>query len=81
MDIIFSDLLIFSPQVKRSVIITNKHSIYELTHELTNDLRVKTQDPRKLGKISKISKLHRIITQCPVPRSQTQNSPILAEKC
>ena len=62
MDIIFSDFLILSPQVKRSVIITNKHSIYELTHELTNDLRVKTQDPRKLGKISKISKLYRIIT-------------------
>ena len=62
MGIIFSDFLILSPQVKQSVIITNKHSIYELPHELPNDLRVKTQDPRKLGKISKISKLNRIIT-------------------
>ena len=62
MGIIFSDFLILSPQVKQSVIITNKHSIYELPHELPNDLRVKTQDPRKLGKISKISKLSRIIT-------------------
>ena len=62
MGIIFSDFLILSPQVKQSVIITNKHSIYELPHELPNDLRVKTQDPRKLGKISKISELNRIIT-------------------
>ena len=37
MDIIFEDFLIlyqnfFSPQVKRSVIISNKHGIYELPH-------------------------------------------------
>ena len=65
MDIVFEDFLIlyqnfFSPQVKRSVIISNKQSIYELPHELPNDLRLK--DLRKLGKIRKISKLHRIIT-------------------
>ena len=46
MDVILSDLLIlykmfFSPQVKRSVIISNKHGIYELPHELPNDLRLK----------------------------------------
>ena len=39
MNIIFWDLLIlnqifFSPQVKRSVIISNKHGIYELPDEL-----------------------------------------------
>ena len=28
-----------SPQVKRCVIITYKHGIYELPHELPNDLR------------------------------------------
>ena len=50
----------FSPQVKRSVIISNKQSTYELPHELPNDIRLK--DLRKLGKIKKISKLHRIIT-------------------
>ena len=43
MDIIFWDFLIlyqilFSPQVKQSVIIINKHGIYELPHELSNDL-------------------------------------------
>ena len=43
MDIIFIDFLIlyqifFSLQAKRSVIISNKHSIYELPHVLLNDL-------------------------------------------
>ena len=42
MDIIFRNFLIlykifFSPQVKRSVIISNKNGIYELPHELPND--------------------------------------------
>ena len=46
MDIIFRDLLItyqifFSPQVKRSVIISNKHGIKELAHDLQNDLRLR----------------------------------------
>ena len=45
MDIIFWDFLIlyqifFSPQVKWSVIISNKHSIYDLSHELSNELRL-----------------------------------------
>ena len=31
-----------SPQVKRIVIISNKHGIYELPHELPNDLRLRT---------------------------------------
>ena len=44
--ILFWDFLIlyqifFSPQVKRSVIISNKHGIYELPHELPNDLRLR----------------------------------------
>ena len=46
MDIIFLDFLIlyqifFSSQVKRSVIISNKHGIYELPHELPNKLRLR----------------------------------------
>ena len=45
MDIIFWDFLIlcqtfFSPQVERSVIISNKHGIYELPHELPNNIRL-----------------------------------------
>ena len=45
MVIIFSDFLMFdqiflSPQVKLvSVITSNKHGIYKLPHELSNDLR------------------------------------------
>ena len=45
-DIIFWDLLIhyqifFSPQVKRSMFINNKHGIYELLHDLLNDFRIR----------------------------------------
>ena len=45
MDIIFWDFLILyqiflSPQVKQSVITSNKHGIYELPHELPNDLKL-----------------------------------------
>ena len=45
MDIIFWDFLILcqiflSPQVKRRVITSNKHGIYELPHELPQDLRL-----------------------------------------
>ena len=33
--------IFLSPQVKGSVIISNKHGIYELPHELQNDLALK----------------------------------------
>ena len=45
-----------SPQVKQIVIISNKRGIYELPHELPNDLKL-----RILGNIKKITKRHRII--------------------
>ena len=32
--------IFLSPQVKQIVIISNKHGIYELPHELPNDLRL-----------------------------------------
>ena len=58
--IIFEDFSMFyqiflSTQVKQWAIITYKHSIYELPHELPYDLRL-----RKLGKIRKVSKPHRM---------------------
>ena len=34
------DQIFFSPRVKRSEIIIDKHGIYELTHKLSNDLRL-----------------------------------------
>ena len=46
----------FSPQVKRCVIITYKHGMYELPHGLLNHLRL-----RKLGTFRKVFKLHRMI--------------------
>ena len=33
--------ILLSPEVKRSVIISNKQGVYELPHELPNDLRLK----------------------------------------
>ena len=46
-------------QVKQRAIITYKHSIYELLHELPNYLRRK--DLRKLQNIRKLSKPYRMI--------------------
>ena len=40
-DILMLDQIFLSPQVKQSVIINDKHSIYELSHELPNKLRLK----------------------------------------
>ena len=61
MVIIFWDLLMFyqiflSPQVKQSVIISNKLGIYELPHELPNDLRL-----RILGNYDKSGKSQNFI--------------------
>ena len=66
--------IFLSPQVKRIVIITNKHGIYELPHEMSNgtfaagraymptqEKKKKTYDLRKLGNVKKIPNLHRII--------------------
>ena len=55
-----SDKNFVSPQMKRIVIIGNKYGIYELPHELSNDLRLRTLD------IKKISKVHGIIAWCSV---------------
>ena len=57
LDFLMVEQVFLSPQLKRSVIISNK-LVYtsELPHELPNALRL-----RKLGNIKKISKLHRII--------------------
>ena len=35
--ILIDEQIFFSPQVKRSVIISNKHGIFELPHELPDD--------------------------------------------
>ena len=48
--------IFLSPQVKRCAIIIYKHSIYELPHELPNDLRL-----RKLVNVKEVSKLYKMI--------------------
>ena len=35
------DQIVLSPQVRRTVIISNKHGVSDLSHELPNDLRLK----------------------------------------
>ena len=65
---IFWEFLMFyqiflSPQVKQWTIISCKHGIYFGIHGI-NDLRLK--DLRILGNICKVSKLHKMIAQCPV---------------
>ena len=47
-----------SPQVKRCAIITYEHGIYELPHELPNDLRL--YKIMKLGNIRRVPKTHRM---------------------
>ena len=41
-DILMFDKIFVSPQVKRIVIISNKNGTYELSHELSNDVRLRT---------------------------------------
>ena len=59
----------FSPQVKRRGIVTYKHGIYELSHELP------TQDLRKLGNIRKVPKSHRMLAQRPAPPPRQNKNP------
>ena len=53
MDIIFYNSS--SPQVKRTVIITNKHGIYDLPHKLPNNLTLRSWEIRKNQKNLKSS--------------------------
>ena len=40
-DFFMFDQIFHSPQVKQSMIISNKHGTYEFPHELPNSLRLK----------------------------------------
>ena len=44
--------MFFSPEVKRCAIITYKYGIYELPHELPNDLRLRILGNQKKSKKS-----------------------------
>ena len=42
------DQIFLSPQEKQRVIISNKHDIYELLHELPNDLRLRILENQEI---------------------------------
>ena len=48
-DILIDEQTLFSPQVKRSMIVNNKHGIYDLSHKLPDDLRLVNYDLRIYG--------------------------------
>ena len=55
MEILLWDFLMFyqiffSPQVKRSAIISNKQGVNELSHELPNDLRLRILESYEIRK-------------------------------
>ena len=60
--------IFFSPQVKRCAVITYKHGIYELPHELLNDLR-----RRMLGKQEALGKCLNCTEWYPSAHSPCQN--------
>ena len=39
-DILRDEQILFLPQVRRSMIISNRYGIYELPHKLLNDLKI-----------------------------------------
>ena len=47
LDILIDEQIFFSPQVKRNVIISNEHCIYESPHKLPNDSSPRPQCPHK----------------------------------
>ena len=62
--------IFLSPLVKRCALITYKqHGIYDLFHELPNDLK-------KLGNIKKLPNLHRMIDPRPSPPPRQIESPV-----
>ena len=69
-DIIFEDFLtlyqnLFSPQGKRSVIISYKHGVYELPHELPNDSKLMTLENRKDQENLETSSNYNLVTSLP----------------
>ena len=61
-----------SPQVKQCAIITNEHGIYELPHELPNDLRLRIlQNQERSGNFLKL------IEPSPIAQSSFQNKFLL----
>ena len=73
--------IFLSPQVKRCAIITYKHGICELSHELPNNLRVRILGNNEIS--NKVSKLHRKVVQRPhhPPKTTTPPTPAKHGPC
>ena len=56
-----------SSQVKRSVIVSNKHTIYELRHELPNNISFKN-----LGNWGKLEKFHNFMELGHIAQSSSE---------
>ena len=66
--------IFLSPKVKRCTIITYKHGMFELPHELPNDIRL-----RKLGNTRKVPQLHENNSLVPIPHAKIQILLVLAK--
>ena len=61
--------IFFSPQVKQIVIISNKHSMYKLNHELLKDLRLKNHQAfSSINKALISQKIEEIKKNCTFPK-------------
>ena len=58
--------IFLSPQVKRWTIITYKHGIYELLHELPNDLRLRISEDYEIsGNCLNFIEFHSLVPSLP----------------
>ena len=57
--------IFFSPQVKRSPIISNKHGIYELPHELKNDIKLRILGNKEISEKSQNLQNNGLISSYP----------------
>ena len=65
--------IFLSAQVKRSVIISNKHGIYELPYELPNDLRITILRNKVISRKSKTSQNYSLVPSLP-PKMRMRKS-------
>ena len=73
--------IFLSPKVKRSAIISNKHGIYELPHELPNDLRLTNLGSQEIRKVQENLKTSKSYNLVPSPPSKIKFLLILAKNC
>ena len=57
--------IFFSPQVKRSPIISNKQGIYELPHELKNDIKLRILGNKEISEKSQNLQNNGLISSLP----------------